>query len=190
MVDRNGHEIDPTPMPTFEQDPYVAEHKKTDLADDAHPIDDDVISSVVGTKHGSALIHFDLAALQAVAVREVPTNREDWVAERSGNVYYRTTSQSFYELLALLVTYYPDVHIEIENAADLVEAHTRQFLKDVHGYEGDFGGATPGGPEGNTFDPTLCSAMNDSDIVREQEPESTDYGFVDARGLVVEQDTH
>lgn len=228
-------DIPATPMPTFEQEQYIQDHAHAQRADEAHPIDEDVLHEVCDTKIGPAIIHYDLALVQAIAVREVLPylaepkgsseeedrrstdngDTESWI-KRDGDLhYYRAQSVTFYDILSMAHQRYDHTYVEIEDAADLAEAHTRQYLKDVHGYEGDFGGQVPnesidkighseGAPEASSHsedgrdgakgseirEPTLCNAQNDAHWLRDEEPEDAYYAFTDARGLVIEEGTH
>lgn len=221
MVDEN---ITPTPKIVLEE--YLEEHNHTSDVREAHPIEQDVLHEVCDTKKGPILLEYDLALLQAIAVRELlPYNNdhEVWVGshpshrsgfdieqprDRPGDVhYYQVSSRSFYELLSIAYQKYDGVRIEVENVADIVEAHTRQYLKDVHGYEGDFGNPSIsdsageqsepdfGGQVANDsidklHEPTLCNAQNDAHWLRDEMPDDTHYVYTDARGFVVEEGTH
>lgn len=177
----------------LDQEQYITEHAYADNASEAHPIDSDVLHEVCDTKMGPVLLEYDLALIQAVAVREVlpyHCDHETWI-ERAGDLhYYQVQSRTFYDLITMAHQRYDTQYIEIEDAPDIVEAHTRQYLKDVHGYEGDFGGQVSNDGIDAEYDPTLCSAQNDAHWLRDEEPESAHYAFMDARGLVIEEGTH
>lgn len=181
-----------TSMPEVLQNEYVREHSGAHDAQNAHPIDEDILMSVCDTKVGPAMLHHDLALIQAVADRRLSSDGENvyHAGTTDGVSYYRVASVTFYDLLQMADRMYSGAYVEVEDLPDLVEAHTRQYLREVHGYEGDFGGETPGGPSGNEYEKTLCNAQNDSDVVRNEEPDGANYAFVDARGLVVTNDTH
>lgn len=126
--------MEPTTMPNQ----WITEHQTVDADNiaDAHPIDGDIVHDVAETKMDPVLIHSHLALLQAIAVREVlPYNGETatWV-EQQGNVhYYQAQSMTFYDLLSMAHQWYDQAHVEVEDVPALVEAHTRQYLRDVHG---------------------------------------------------------
>lgn len=190
MDEENAPNIATESFPTAKLDPYIEEHCHTNRAEEAHPIDEDIVADVCDTKMGPATMHFDLALVQATALREVlPYNgdTETWV-KRDGDLHYLTaTSQTFYDIVSLGSYRYDNAYIEVEDLSDIVEAHTRQYLRDVHAYEGDFGGTTATGKE---YPRTLCSAQNDAHRLREQEPDGANYAFTDRRGLVIEEGTH
>ena len=183
-------DIPVTPMPKIVQEEYIQEHTYASEARDAHPIDQDILQDVCDSKMGPILIDFDLALIQAVAIREVlpyDCETETWIEQDGDMHYYQAQSVSFYDLLSMAYQRYDSARVEIEDAADLAEAHTRQYLRDVHGYEGDFGGTkATGGP----WEPTLCNAQNDDHSLRDAEPEDAHYAFTDARGLVIQAGTH
>lgn len=163
--------IDPTPMPTAKQNRCIEEHKYAGLAHEAHPI-----RSVP-----EIILNFPLAAIQAVAATETP---EEWtkVLETEDLVYYRVTSPSFYRLLNQAAEDY-DTKIEVEQVQTIVDLHTRQFLQDVHGFTA----------VDELAKVTLCDAMNhsrDDSVTFEDVPREHGYGYVDARGLIVQKDTH
>jgi hypothetical protein len=186
-------EIPVAEMPTMIQEEYIDEHTYADDPSNAHPIDDDILIDVCDTKMGPILIEYDLALIQAIAVREIlPYNCETeiWIEQCDGMHYYQAQSVTFYDLLSMAYQRYDHARVEIEDAADLAEAHTRQYLRDVHGYEGDFGGQVPNDSIDKVREPTLCSAQNDAHWLRDEEPEDAHYAFTDARGLVIEEGTH
>jgi len=186
-------EIPTAQMPTVVQEQYIQEHAYANDARDAHPIDEDILKDVCDSKMGPILIEYDLALIQAIAVREIlPFNcdTESWI-ERQGDMhYYQAQSVTFYDLLTMAHQRYDNAYVEIEDAAELAEVHTRQYLRDVHGYEGDFGGQVANPSIDKTHAPTLCSAQNDEHRLRDEEPEDAHYAFTDARGLVIEEGTH
>lgn len=166
-------------MPEIVQSDFIREHKHTANTRDAHPIDDDIVEQSVETP---IVIDHELAALQAVATRNVLelNDEEVLVGERDGTYRFQVTSSTFYSLLEEMCDRY-DVHVQAEQVQNIVEAHTRQYLRDVHGYEEDF-------DTGHSS--TLCEAQNDAHWIRDEEPEDTHYPFVDSRGLVVDKGTH
>lgn len=171
MPDSLDDYIEPTPMPTAKQNPCIEEHKYATRAQEAHPI-----RSVP-----EIILHFPLSAIQAVAVKETP---EDWipVLETEDLVYYRVTSPSFYGLLRQASEDY-ETKIEVEQVQTIVDLHTRQFLQDVHGFT----------DVDELPRVTLCDAMNhsqDDSVSFEDVPREHGYGYVDARGLIVQKDTH
>lgn len=221
-----------TEMPTVGPSEYISEHRHTTDPQEAHPIDGDIIADVCETKLGPALIHDDLAVIQAVVVKEIlPYNgdMERWITcypqvddlglyqvengrDRDGTLhYYQVQSGTFYDILAMVDQQY-EHRIAVENVEDIVEVHTRQFLRDVHGYEGYFGnpsisdsageqsepdscGQVPNDSIDRVREPTLSNAYNDPKpgegvVNRDNEPENAHYGFTDSRGLVVEEGTH
>lgn len=181
--------VNVTPMPTIELEQFLEEHQQTSRATDAHPIEDDVLETV--GERGS--FEFSLAAIQAVADQVIEDIESATLVETDGNTaYYNVTSDTFYRLAARTRDIYPKTNIQIERLQSIVDAHTIQFLADLHGYEGDFGGETA---TGGRFKKTLCNALNDEtpyegSVRRETEPDEAHYGFVDARGLVVQRGTH
>lgn len=204
-----------TPMPTPKLEEYLEEHTYTNRVREAHPIDSDVLHEVCDTKMGPALLEYDLALIQAVALREVlpySADHEHWITSdaeseadtytvsrtrgREGTLhYYQVSSRTFYEILTFAYQRYDGVRIEIDDVADIAEAHTRQYLKDVHGYEGDFGGQVANESIDKVYEPTLCNAYNDSSpqdgkITFDTEPDNAHYAFTDSRGLVIEAGTH
>lgn len=203
-------EIPTTQMPTIVQEQYIQEHAYANDARDAHPIDEDILKDVCDSKMGPILIEYDLALIQAIAVCEIlPFNSdtETWIERQDDMHYYQAQSVTFYDLLSMAHRRYDNAYVEVEDAADLAEVHTRQYLRDVHGYEGDFGNQSIsdsageqsepdfGGQVANSgvdkeHDPTLCSAQNDDHRLRDEEPEDAHYAFTDARGLVIEEGTH
>jgi len=204
-----------TETPTIQIAEFLKEHKQIHDPREAHPIDEDILDSVCDTKRGPVLIEYDLAAIQAVAVREIlpyDSDVERWITchpqpddldlypvengrDREGTLhYYQAQSASFYDLLAMVHERYGH-YIEVEHVEDIVEVHTRQFLRDVHGYEGDFGGQVPNDSIDKVREPTLSNAYNDpkpgEGVVNwDTEPENGHYSFTDARGLVIEEGTH
>lgn len=199
-----------TQMPTLTLEQFLEEHKHTSDPREAHPIDEDILHEVCDSKMGPILIEYDLAAIQAVAVREIlPYDNDDesWITchPQSDDVdlypvsnerdcegtlhYYQSQSSTFYFLLTMVKQRY-DHYVEVEHVEDLVEVHTRQYLRDVHGYEGDFGGQVPNEDIDKVREPTLCNAQNDNPALRDEEPDNAHYAFTDARGLVIEEGTH
>lgn len=204
-----------TEMPTLTISEYLREHNYSHDPRDAHPIDRDIIETVCDSKMGPILIEEDLTAIQAVAEREIlPYNSdvERWVTrypqtegvdlfpvengrDRNGPLhYYQAQSATFYDLLSMVHEQY-DHYVQVEDIEDIVEVHTRQYLRDVHGYEGDFGGQVPNDSIDKMREPTLCNAHNDPTpyegvIDADSRPDNANYGFIDARGLVIEEGTH
>jgi len=186
-------DIPVTRMPKIVQEEYIQEHTYASEARDAHPIDQDILQDVCDSKMGPILIDFDLALIQAVAIREVlpyDCETETWIEQDGDMHYYQAQSVTFYDLLSMAHRRYDNAYVEIEDAAELAEAHTRQYLRDVHGYEGDFGGQVANPSVDKEHEPTLCNAQNDDHSLRDEEPENAHYGFTDARGLVIEEGTH
>lgn len=180
-----------TPMPTITQEEFIKEHKRVGDVRDAHPIDEDILKDVCDTKMGPILIEYDLAMLQAIATRNVLelNDEQRYIEERDGVYYFQVDSATFYDLLARACDRY-DNYVEAEDMPDIVEVHTRQYLRDMHGYEGDFGGQVPNDSIDKIREPTLCNAQNDDHSLRDEEPEDAHYAFTDGRGLVVEKGTH
>lgn len=197
-------------IPEFVQEPYIEEHKDAVLPQQAHPIDADIVKTVCETKAGSAIIDFDLAMIQAVATRAIQEFNDEAkirLLHDEGNVRYaQTTSPVFGELVSRAQDRYDDV-IKVEDMPDIVEAHTRQYLRDVHGYEGDFGGQVRNDSIDMIPHPTICNAQNDGDLkyprssktessqnddhsIRDEERQGAHYAFFDSRGLVIEEGTH
>lgn len=174
-----GGDIDPTPMPTMTQNPCVKEHKNASRVDEAHPISEGLIEEQEGLH---MTIDYSLAALQGAADKN--NIQGDVVEETSDAIYYKVTSGEFYRLFSLAFDEF-EVNMPVEESQLIVELHTKQFLSDVHGYEGDFEGK----------DITLCNAMNDptpyeGPVTDDKLPEGMRYGYVDSRGLIVQKNTH
>lgn len=170
------------------QEQFIKDHQWATEVTEAHPIDRDIIERVCDTKMGPILIQYDLALIQAVA-QSVLDSRDDLatlVTDRSGNEYYCGTSNTFYTILACAHELYSG-YVEAEHVEDIIEVHTRQYLRDLYGYDGDFGGQVANDSIDRVHDPTLCNAMNEDGSVV---PDYGAYGFVDSRGLVVQQNSH
>lgn len=182
---QSGNEVvNPTPMPTMVQDPYIQDNQLADSVRNAHPVEEATIETVVGDVVPT--LEFDLAAIQAVADGlDILTDDESvqLITEQDGVQYYQVDSATFYRLAAAVNDEY-ETYIEVEALLNVMEAHTRQFLESVHGFDGDF-----------EHDATLCDAYNNPNVregvVRDEtEPEAGHYAFVDSRGLVVKKGTH
>lgn len=172
-----------TPMPTVVQDPYIRDNSKADSVMGAHPVSEEIVETI---ESRAFTLAFDLAAIQAIAdgtdiLAESQSAR--LLKETEDLQYYQVDSGVFYRLAAAADMEY-DTYIQVEDLQALMEAQTRHFLKDMHGFDGEFE---------NTE--TLCDVYNspsvqEGAVCHETEPEDAHYGFVDSRGLVVSKGTH
>jgi len=167
-------------MPTGTVASYIQEHPYANTAEDAHPIDSDIVHSVEDTKVGPYLLHHQLAMVQHVA--------PDLITDRDGNGvdcalgigytrHYVTDSGMFYHILGRIADDVDD-YITVEFARPIVEAHTKQYVRNVHSVEYDAAVSMD--------EVTLCHAMNKAGISENELPFEHKYSFIDARGLVVE----
>lgn len=185
--------VEPTPMPTIRLEEWMQKHKHTDNHRAGHPIDNERLEDSI---RGS-LQHINLSLVQAVLAKtDLLENRDDQssikkIHETDDAEYYQVTSSVFYQILARGYEMY-NFDVEVEELQTLVDAHTEQYLADMHDYTGDFGGETA---TGRQYEKTLCNALNDGKptegkVSGSTEPEDAHYGYTDARGLVVQKDTH
>lgn len=169
-------------MPVGIMNQTVKDHKHTSMVADAHPLAESTTSEV----GESSLIHFSLAAIQAVADQFIDQIDEVILVDTIGDKeYYWAKSSVFAHLDVLVNETYDSENLSIEQLQTVVDGHTIQFLSDLHEYEGDFKGR----------ERTLSNALNDPKsyegaVTREAVPEGVQYGFVDARGLLVQRGTH
>jgi hypothetical protein len=181
-----------TRVPPWTGESYLDDHAHTSNASEAHCIDDERIFEFSTDKVGPALCNFDLAAVQAVGdVHREKLFDAVLVDEKteSGRTteYYYCTSQTFYEIARMARDAF-DVAIEVENVRTIADLHTEQFLDDLYDYEFDMDSVAP-------VTRTVCTAMNDDTpysgrVTQYDEPDGANYGYVDARGLVIERGTH
>lgn len=181
-MDEQESELPVTQMPTIKQDPSVAAHATANDVRDAHPVPQSIVDDI----DERFTLDYALADIQAIAGAGL--DLEDLgathIETREGLAYYTATSDVFYRLAARAADEY-NSRIEVDRIATVAEAHTRTYLRAMHDYDGDFDGR----------EATLCNALNDprpaeGAVTHETEPEDGHYGYVDARGLVVEPGTH
>lgn len=170
-------------FPIVKQEPYLVDHADAKHIDEAHPLSTAIVNEATTRPE---TLPAELAAIQAVADKHIDELGTPTLVDSDGTTeYYYATSDTFYRLATRVRDTYASTYISIDRLHAIVAAHTRQFLADLHGYDGDFGG----------HEPTLCNALNEPSVqegaVRnETVPDDVRYGFVDARGLVVERGTH
>lgn len=182
---------------TVTQDEYIENHKTATNVDDAHPIDKDILHKTCTTKMGPLLLSNDLAAIQAVVSKKSPLvedNSRYYVEKDNHYAYAQVNSAFFYHIASQVADVY-DTVIEVENIEQISEVHTRQYLRDIHGYEGDFGNNShqserKDDARSREHDITLCSAQNYAQLIRDEEPSEAHYGYVDSRGFVFKLNTH
>lgn len=167
-------------MPICEIEPYIEDHPYADSVEEAHPIDDDIIATVSDKKLGPYLLHYQLAMVQHVAPELITDRDGDGVTFARGVGYdrqYVTDSGMFYHILSRIADRIDD-YITVEFARPIVDAHTKQYVRNVHSVEYD--------QAVDMDEVTLCHAMNEAGISEDELPFDHKYGFIDARGLVVE----
>jgi len=166
-------------MPVGKQAQYIQSHNYATNFRDAHPIDAEVIEISCDTKLGPVLSQCDLGAMQAVLSYQDDLLEEHAtkILEFDGFEYYQTKSEIYYEIASEIKRYY-DITVNIDNIAELAEIHTRQYLLDMHGFDGEF-----------DHNPTICDVYNNPETMID-EPDCASYTHIDSRGIVFEQDTH
>lgn len=163
-----------TPMPTATQNPSVSEHQYANTVYEAHPI----------REVDEVTLQYPLAAIQAVATTDTLED-STIVLETEELVYLQTDSSTFYRLASRVSEEY-ETKIEIEQLQKVVDLHTSQFLRDVHGFTSIE----------ELRQLTLCNALNhpspqSGDITFETINDSDAfYTYVDSRGLIIQKNTH
>lgn len=180
------------PMPRLTPEAWDRDHKDSGTIDETHPINADISEEEMD----SVMLELQLGKLQGAidqlsALERIPEDKRTLIAETDELEYYQVRSNVFYELLVYSDRRY-DSYTRAEFVVPIINAHTRQFLRDLYQYEGEFGGLNA---HGEQYRKTLCNALNDPTptegrITNDTEPEEAHYGFVDARGLVVQKDSH
>jgi len=130
MSDDPTEEIPTTSMPTLVQDPYIKDHQHTSHAAQAHPLDESIVKSVVDRP----TLDFPLASIQAAADLFIDEIETATLAEADGETeYYCVKSDTFYRLAVRVYDEYENTYTEIERLQAVADAHTKQYLADVHG---------------------------------------------------------
>lgn len=168
--------------PAVEENKVVKEHKYAKNVSEAHPISDYILEK----SDTHVLCDYDLAYIQAVGSMYIDELDIEPVCKKDNLNYYLTDSAMFYKLAEMSYDIYGET-VNIDNIHIVVEVHTKQYLYDLHDYDGNF----------DDLMPTVCNAYNHYtpdrgkvNMNNEFKTENIHYGFVDSRGFVLEDSTH
>lgn len=164
-------------LPTMVLEPWLEAHVDTRSARHAHPIDGRIVTHVAEENDTIVpLVDTELSLFQATALAYIHPNEDVYEEYREtidGVAYYVARSPAFYDVFVRAQEMW-EQSVPISRAELVANAHTMQYLVDVHDVERE----------------TALNSHLDKLAYGNPFLEDEHYGHVDHYGLVIEEGTH